>query len=41
MPDTFTFSTDYIGGGASKGRSFAFDSFELLPAGSGTMLVLR
>ena len=39
--NTFTFSTDYIGGSTSKWRSFSFHRFELQPADMGTMLILR
>jgi len=39
--NTFTFSSDYIGGSTSKWRSFSFHRFELLPADMGTIFVLR
>ena len=39
--NTFTFSSDYIGGSTSKWRSFSFHRFELKPADVGTMLLLR
>ena len=39
--NTFTFSSDYIGGSTSKWRSFSFHRFELQPADVGTMFLLR